>query len=65
MEPVHFDGEVWNLPYDEQFGWGGDDVPSQWRGEGIMIESDRTRRNMWMAGALPCCSYRRIHRRLK
>ena len=42
MEPVHFDGEVWNPPYDEQFGWGGD-VPSQWRGEGIMIRVGQNR----------------------
>jgi len=35
VEPVSFDGEQWNVPFDMQFGWGGME-PKRWRGAGVM-----------------------------
>lgn len=34
-EPVTFDGEQWNVPFDQQFGWGGLE-PTGWQGSGVM-----------------------------
>lgn len=35
VEPVTFDGEQWNVPFDQQFGWGGLE-PDNWQGTGVM-----------------------------
>lgn len=35
VEPVAFDGEQWNVPFDDQFGWGGLE-PKNWQGTGVM-----------------------------
>ena len=35
VEPVSFDGESWNVPFDKQFGGGGLE-PKHWRGRGMM-----------------------------
>lgn len=35
VEPLSFDGEQWNVPFDRQFGWGGLE-PKHWRGAGVM-----------------------------
>jgi len=40
VEPVSFDGEQWNLPFEEQFGWGGLE-PKHWRGTGVMVRIDK------------------------
>lgn len=44
VEPVSFDGEDWNVPFDRQFGWGGLE-PADWRGSGMMhrVAADRAR----------------------
>jgi len=36
VEPVPFDGERCNVPFDRQFGWGGLQ-PKRWRGTGVMV----------------------------
>jgi len=35
VEPVDFDGEQWNVPFNRQFGWGGLE-PKNWKGTGVM-----------------------------
>ncbi|MEJ7795382.1 MAG: hypothetical protein WKF50_07510 [Nocardioides sp.] len=35
VEPVAFDGEQWNVAFDQQFGWGGL-APRNWQGTGVM-----------------------------
>jgi hypothetical protein len=35
VEPVSFDGEQWNVPFQRQFGWGGLQ-PKRWQGVGTM-----------------------------
>lgn len=44
VEPVLFDGEEWNVPFDSQFGWGGM-APKNWKGTGAMtrVSEDRAR----------------------
>ncbi len=44
VEPVAFDGQVWNVPFDRQFGWGGLQ-PENWKGHGVMtrVSEDRAR----------------------
>ncbi len=44
VEPVLFDGQEWNVPFDRQFGWGGLE-PKNWRGTGVMmrVSEDRAR----------------------
>ncbi|WP_127479226.1 hypothetical protein [Nocardioides pantholopis] len=34
--PVEFDGEQWNVPFEDQFGWGGLQ-PAGWQGTGVMV----------------------------
>lgn len=36
VEPVTFDGEQWNVPFEQQFGWGGLQ-PKRWQGVGVMM----------------------------
>jgi hypothetical protein len=38
VEPVSFDGEQWNVPFENQFGWGGP-TPKRWQGAGIMVRA--------------------------
>ena len=38
VEPVSFDGEQWNVPFGEQFGWGGMQ-PKHWHGAGVMVRA--------------------------
>lgn len=44
VEPVAFDGERWNVPFNRQFGWGGME-PRSWQGAGVMtrVSDDRAR----------------------
>lgn len=42
VEPVTFDGEMWNVAIDQQFGWGGMQ-PSNWRGRGLMVRIGENR----------------------
>lgn len=35
VEPISFDGQLWNVPFDDQFGWGGLE-PKNWRGSGVI-----------------------------
>lgn len=35
VEPVAFDGDQWNVPFDDQFGGGGLE-PDNWQGTGVM-----------------------------
>lgn len=39
VEPVRFDGELWNVPFSEQFGWGGQ-MPEEWKGAGTIERVD-------------------------
>ncbi|MGH3346720.1 MAG: hypothetical protein ACRDO4_07040 [Nocardioides sp.] len=39
VEPVAFDGELWNVPFRKQFGWGGL-APQGWVGTGVMMRAD-------------------------
>lgn len=39
VEPVTFDGEQWNVPFDQQFGGGGLQ-PDGWVGTGVMTRVD-------------------------
>ena len=36
VEPVSFDGQLWNVPFEDQFGWGGLE-PENWQGSGVMV----------------------------
>jgi hypothetical protein len=38
VEPVSFDGVQWNVPFKEQFGWGGME-PKHWMGTGTMVRT--------------------------
>ena len=40
--PVRFDGELWNVPFADQFGWGGLE-PDGWTGHGVMTRPARDR----------------------
>lgn len=42
VEPVSFDGERWNVPFERQFGWGGL-APRGWQGSGVMTRIGATR----------------------
>lgn len=45
LEPVFFDGDTWSVAFGDQFGWGGIDMPPDWRGTGVMtrLSEDRAR----------------------
>ncbi|MCW2791423.1 MAG: hypothetical protein JWO76_521 [Nocardioides sp.] len=44
VEPVSFDGEMWNVAFEDQFGWGGV-PPRHWRGTGVIerVDDDEAR----------------------
>ena len=42
VEPVAFDAEMWSVPVDRQFGWGGLQ-PEHWTGAGVMVRTGRNR----------------------
>lgn len=44
VEYVEFDGALWGIPFEKQFGWGGR-LPKNWKGTGVMkrLADDRAR----------------------
>ena len=38
VEPVWFDGQQWNVPFEAQFGSGGMQ-PDRWQGAGVMVRT--------------------------
>lgn len=44
VQPVTFAGERWNVPFGDQFGWGGG-LPPDWQGAGeiVRVSADEAR----------------------
>jgi len=42
VEPIAFDGQLWNVPFEDQFGLGGLE-PKNWRGSGVITRISERR----------------------